>query len=109
MDKIARDFWIYHATHPEVYVLFNKFALEMMTRGYPVGSAKLIIERIRWETMMNPTMINDDGLPLKLTNNFTCMYARLWEQAHGFEYFRKRVRKANTANSTSFDATEGRL
>jgi hypothetical protein len=104
-DEITEAFWVFHRSHPEVFGLFCRFTYELIRRGYTNGSAKLVFERIRWETM-----VQTDG-KVKINNNFTSRYARLFEkrnpQHKGF--FRKRRLNPVSANSVHVPEDEGVL
>lgn len=84
MSKLD-EFNDYHAKNPQVYKMFEKFSLVACQHRKNFG-AKVIIERIRWDTMI----AGDDGF--KVNNNHAPYYARLFEQLNpqykGF--FRKR-------------------
>lgn len=101
-DQIQANFASFHAQNPIVYQLFDRYAREMLT-AVGKGSAKLIFERIRWELTIKTTM----DAP-KLNNNYTALYARLWEQNHPQHagFFSKRVRRKHTIDSTEFDPEE---
>lgn len=71
--SIQDRFMDYHAKNPHVYRLFVKFARDLKARGWSKGSAKLIIERMRWEIMLQTTS-NDE---FKISNDYTSRYARL--------------------------------
>jgi hypothetical protein len=95
-DKIQTDFENFHNSNPEVYKLFDRFTKQMIEAGHTTGAGKLVTERIRWETSVMTV-----GEPVKINNNYTSRYARLWEernpQYEGF--FRKRVLHTTSANS----------
>lgn len=101
-DEINDAFWTFHRAHPEVYDLFDRFTRQLIHAGYGHGSAKLIFERIRWETMFRAPG------PVKINNNFTSRYARLWEHRnpnrHGF--FRRRALNPVSVNSVRVPAHE---
>ena len=67
------DYWFQYRTwkakNPEVYSLFEKFALEAAGKGRCFG-VKLIAERVRWEV----TMTWDTTY--KINNNYTAYIAR---------------------------------
>lgn len=73
LSKIETRFWRFHHANPHVYGLFNRFAMDLVDRGYTLLSANRIFERIRWETMISTTdprfKINDHHRPY---------YARMW-------------------------------
>ena len=67
----------FHAAHPNVWRLFERFALEKLELGYAHYGAKAIMERVRWET--------DAGAKspqLKISNNHTTFYARRFMRLH---------------------------
>jgi hypothetical protein len=73
-----------HRKHPAIYNYFCQFARELLQAGRTRASSKMIVERIRWETMLRPT---DEGVPevvapLKINNNMTAYLARLWQEDH---------------------------
>jgi hypothetical protein len=63
----------FHKANPEVFKLFDSFCWEIL-RARKKISAKLIINRIRWEIYM--TTEGDDKY--KINDAFSCWYARLW-------------------------------
>lgn len=98
-DRIQSDFEAFDAAHPEVYTHFKFFANTMLMKGFDHGSAKLIMERIRWEMGVE---LNRD--PVKLNNNYSSRYARKFEAEfpHCDGFFRKRKLHPISANSTRF-------
>ncbi len=66
-------FAAFDAEHPEVYRLFLRFARELIAAGRTRGSAEQVVQRIRWETSVNP---GRDGGGFKLNNWFRSRYAR---------------------------------
>lgn len=89
-----REFTRFHFRHPEAYDLFERFALQLLHAGRRHGSAEQIVQRIRWETAINPT--HDGGY--KLNNHYRRRYAVLLAQNdarfEGFFRFRKQRAKA---------------
>ena len=73
MSDIETAFWRFHAHNPHVYGLFNKFAMDLVDRGYTRLSANRIVERIRWETMIDTV-----DPRFKINNNHRPYYARMW-------------------------------
>lgn len=96
-DQIQIDFEAFHAEHPEVWEYFKKFTLRMIEARHQHGSAKRVVERIRWETDIELAMD-----PVKLNNNYTSRYSRLFEQRYPQHkgFFRKRKLKPSSLNST---------
>ena len=98
-DQIDKDFKAFHMEHPEVYHLFNQFTRELMISGAKHGSAKLVMERIRWEHW-----VGGKRDPVKINNNYSSRYARRWElynpEHKGF--FRMRKLRERSVNSTEY-------
>lgn len=101
-DEINEAFWKFYQEHPDVYELFDRFTWQLIKRGYDRGSAKLIFERIRWETMFRAPG------PVKINNNFTSRYARLWEHKNPEHkgFFRHRALNPVSSNSIRVPAHE---
>lgn len=74
--------------NPQVYKLFKRFALDFIKRGHKRLGSKMIIERIRYETMIRTT-----GDKYKINNNYTCHYARKFERENPLfiGYFRTKL------------------
>lgn len=68
IDEAFVDF---DRANPQVYALFKRFAEELRARGRKRIGSKSIIERIRWFAL-----VETDGEPWKINNNFTAHYAR---------------------------------
>lgn len=49
-EEIEARFWEYHAEHPEIWELFERFTFAAINRGFTHSSAKFIINLIRWES-----------------------------------------------------------
>lgn len=88
-----REFTRFHRAHPEVYELFRRFALQLLHAGRKHGSAEQVIQRLRWETDINPS--HDGGY--KVSNHYRRRYALLLAQDDarfsGFFRFRAQVRR----------------
>lgn len=69
-----KRFLDFHVLHPQVYRLFEKFALQLIERGHKKLGAKMIMERIRWEI----TTGSKDNDGFKINNNYTAYYSRLF-------------------------------
>lgn len=76
MSTNERAFWAFHEQHPEFYRSFDHFAGQLLRAGRTYGSAYLICERIRWDTILSGADV--DGF--KINNNHRPYYARLWMQ-----------------------------
>lgn len=71
-DKIETEFDKYHRENPAIFQMFSRFAFEAIGKGRKHIGANAIIERMRWETMIEG---NDD---FKVNNNYAPFYARLF-------------------------------
>jgi len=69
--SIENDFIKYHQANPQIYRAFLYFADQVQQKGYKKIGAKMLAERIRWETMINT------GNKYKVQNSYTAFYARL--------------------------------
>lgn len=67
-------FNVYHATHPEVWRHFEKFALQAANSKLKRFGARAIIERIRWHVGIE----KKKGDVFKLDNNYGADYARIF-------------------------------
>lgn len=69
--------WEWHKANPEFYELFEKFTLEAIDKGHTRLSAWLIVNRIRWETM-----IVTKGDDYKVSNDYIAYFSRLFMHYH---------------------------
>ena len=99
MDRIERNFRVFHHRNPHVYRMFIRFAFDMINRGYKHGSASLIFERMRWELMLQ----TDPDDPVRLNNNYRSRYARLFEEdfSRHAGFFRKRRLSKSSVDSVA--------
>ena len=80
-ENTIRDAWMsFHAAHPEVYRMFERFALEGVAAGMELLGAKAVWERLRWETAVAAR--RPDGTAFRLYNNYTAYYAREFMARH---------------------------
>lgn len=77
LEDHDRDFIEYHRDNPHIYEMFKKFTFELINCGYQNIGANLIKERIRWETYTDKRFE-----PLKINNNYSPGYARLFMQEY---------------------------
>lgn len=76
MSDLRTRFTVWKVQNPHVVEMFFRFADEAWESGVrPIG-AKLITERLRWETVMA-----SKGDPFKINNNFTAYLAREYVKA----------------------------
>lgn len=83
----------YHAANPHIYTAFKRFALELVGAGRTRIGARMIVERLRWESM-----IRSNTGEYKLNDHYTPFYVRLFvkefPQHEGL--FKTRKAKADT-------------
>lgn len=70
-DNWAGKFELYDKANPEVWTQFQLFALDLFMVGRKRAGAKMIMERIRWDTI-----IKGKGDTFKINNNYAAYYAR---------------------------------
>lgn len=70
----ASGFEEYDRQNPQVYAMFKRFAFEAIRAGRTRMGAKMIAERIRWETVVS----GNDGF--KINNNIVAGLARRFAQ-----------------------------
>lgn len=73
-QKTASRFMEYHAANPEVFEMFCRFTWELVTAGRKKIGAKMVAERLRWEST-----VRSKGT-FKINNNYVAFYARLFEK-----------------------------
>jgi hypothetical protein len=92
IEQRSREF---AKSHPDVGPLFDRFALELIARGFRHHSASAVWNRIRWETPAG-----DDGLvAFKLNNDYCPHFARQFmkKHPHAAGFFRTRRLKSEDA------------
>ena len=73
------DAWLtYHKANPGIYELFKKYTHEALGANYDKYSARTIIHRIRWHTLVETR--SEDGF--KIANAHSPYYARLYLFEH---------------------------
>lgn len=100
MSGLREEFERFHAANPHVYTLFERFTFDAINAGRTRFGAKAVFERIRWFTTVE-TNSKDD---LKLNNNYTAFYARLFEARWPYYagLFEKRTAVADEPNGYRF-------
>jgi hypothetical protein len=77
MSKNLRlEFEAYDHDNPAVWDLFVRFTRQALAAGHRRLSVSLVVERIRWETMVDTQ--SSDGL--KINNNHRAYYARKFHE-----------------------------
>ncbi len=74
-QHLAEQFKTYDQENPQIWEAFERFANDLVVAGRKRAGAKLIMERIRWETAVR-AMEAGGPAPLKINNNFAAYYAR---------------------------------
>ncbi len=75
--KLDAEFDDFHAKNPAVFEMFYRFAQQAYESGRKRIGAKMIAERIRWETAISPTSPD-----YKVNNSYISRYARLCAQKY---------------------------
>ena len=70
--NLQSEFDSYDKANPQVWDAFIRFTKEAISFGHQHLSASLVVERIRWETLIDSRSF--DGL--KINNNHRAYYAR---------------------------------
>lgn len=86
------DRWLeFHKQNPQVWKLFERFALQAVRSGRLNYSARTIMERVRWHSE-----VITRGDTFKINNNHVPFYARLFMQTYPQHdgFFHTRERKA---------------
>ncbi len=77
-QSIGEAFAIFHNKNPRVYTYFKIYFESLHKRkGWQKVSAKLIMERVRWEVFTSTSDPN-----FVINNNYTAHYARLFVTEH---------------------------
>ncbi len=74
-------FELYDRENPHVFLKFVRFAYNLKHAGRTRIGAKLIMERIRWDTMVSANT-EPSGTEYKVNNNYTSRYARKMVQLY---------------------------
>ena len=92
-DNFTR-FKDFHEANPHVYELIKRFTMEAIAAGFKHYGIQSIAERVRWHTA-----IETEGEALKLNNNHTAYYARMFMDDYPDHegFFRTRVLTAKGA------------
>ena len=101
-DQILDAFVVFHENNPDVWDLFQRFALQAINAGSNHHSAHAIIHRIRWEVEIETKSADD----LKINNNHFPYYARLFHLAFPSHdgFFRNRKLTSEDISASENDA-----
>lgn len=91
LEPKDRSFWEYHQDNPHIYEMFKRFTFQIIATGAKNFGAMAVIQRIRWETATTK-----EFEPLKINNNYTAGYARMFMRDHAEHdgFFRTRELKS---------------
>ena len=84
MDLFAIGIGNYHkfldfnTKFPGVYILFERFAFQLIKAGHKTIGSKMLLERIRW--FYATESLDEKGF--KINNDFTAYYSRLFMKNH---------------------------
>jgi len=78
-DQIVERFAAFHQANPQIWHLFKKFAIQA-ANSREHYSARTIIHRVRWHVDVETK--DTDGLGIKINNDFSPYYARMFELAY---------------------------
>lgn len=73
--RVVAAFWAFHARHPQVYVLFRRYAKDALDAGRRRFGVGMIAERVRWYMSVERVGTADEDF--KINNNLRSCYARL--------------------------------
>ena len=76
-EQIYNDFEQFNLQNPQVWELFEKYAMMIIQRGFSHYGAAAVFERIRWHVQ-----IETIGQEFKLNNNFCAHYARKFDDKY---------------------------
>ena len=101
-DQIFKAFEAFHLENPQVWELFQRFALEIVNRGLDHYGSAAVFERLRWHIAMST------GRGIKLNNNYCAYYARMFGQAfpQHAAFFRNRKLVSDGKASYAIDIQE---
>lgn len=102
LDWKAFERW--DSENPDIYRLFEDYALQAINAGKRHFGAKAVAERVRWEAMI----VRGKG-EFRLNNNFVAFFVRRFEERHPEHaaFFRKRRSKADRPRQMSiFEGVE---
>lgn len=76
-ETIADRFAKFHAENPRVYLLFKRFALQLIEEHkFNKIGARMVIERVRWECYTG----SKDDKGFKINNYYIAHYARMFQK-----------------------------
>lgn len=101
LNRIHREFQSWASANPKAVALFFRFADEAWEHGRRTIGAKLIVERIRWETA-----VITSGDDYKINNNYTAYLARMYVQSKPERDTLFRFREVSPSSRISAEESE---
>lgn len=94
-ERAARAWRAFHNANPQVWDLFERFALELVAAGRRHAGARMIWERMRWEILLTTR----GDVEFKLNDHWPPFYARLFLEQHPElgDFFETRTALADAA------------
>lgn len=74
LDQMLRKFVAYHRANPHVWEAYQRFALQMIGRGFSHYSSSLLINRIRWHFLVEVRRTD----VFRLNDHLSPFYARMF-------------------------------
>ena len=101
-DQIFDAFKVFHRANPEIWVLFQKYSLQIIDRGLKSYGSAAVFERIRWHISV------ETSGKVKLNNNFRAYYARMFavKYPENAYFFRNRKRVSENKDAYKNDIQE---
>jgi hypothetical protein len=85
--KRESKFWNFHLSNEGIYIHFCKFAREMEARGHTKLSSELLLNRVRWETL-----IQTSDPDYKISNDWRPYYSRMYLiESHKKHFFKTKA------------------
>jgi hypothetical protein len=78
-NAMAARFATIDAANPDIWRLFERFAFDMIQRGFQHYSADAVMHRVRWETAV---YLLDGNNEFKIANIWVAYYARKFTRVH---------------------------
>src|SRR5262245_21800355 len=66
-DELYAEVTKFHRAHPEVWIHFERYVMQLIATGRERFGAKAIWERVRWESAVNPGAFGEGDLKLTTT------------------------------------------
>lgn len=100
-EELREEVRAFHEAHPEVWRHCEQYAFDLVRAGRRRFGIGAIWERLRWESMVNPSAFGEGEL--KLNNNYRAFYARALMKKYPEleDFFETRVQKSENEPARS--------